>query len=196
MAGYDDATGWGSFNGLGLLAVLIAGTSSGGGGGGGGGGGTGPSQLLGNPGFENGANAFPWVATSGIISNSGEPAHGGKWFAWLDGYGRAHTDTLSQSVTIPATISKRHADLLAAHRHRRNGQDGGGYPERADPQLVRRRPGDARNVLQPRRLVRLYARSSSTSPPTRASRSRSISSASKTAALQTSYIIDFALNVQ
>ena len=32
----------------------------------------------------------------------GEPAHSGSWKAWLDGYGTTHTDTLSQSVTIPA----------------------------------------------------------------------------------------------
>ena len=29
-------------------------------------------------------------------------AHTGSGFAWLDGYGSTHTDTLSQSVTIPS----------------------------------------------------------------------------------------------
>jgi hypothetical protein len=33
---------------------------------------------------------------------SQEPAYSGTWNAWLDGYGSTHTDTLSQSVTIPA----------------------------------------------------------------------------------------------
>ena len=33
---------------------------------------------------------------------SGEPTHSGTWDAWLDGYGTTHTDTLSQSVTIPS----------------------------------------------------------------------------------------------
>ncbi len=33
---------------------------------------------------------------------SGETAHGGTGFAWLNGYGTTHTDTLSQSATIPA----------------------------------------------------------------------------------------------
>jgi hypothetical protein len=33
---------------------------------------------------------------------SGQSAHAGSGFAWLDGYGSAHTDTLSQSVAIPA----------------------------------------------------------------------------------------------
>ncbi|MBM9510375.1 putative Ig domain-containing protein [Actinacidiphila acididurans] len=67
-----------------------------------GGGGCTPAQLLGNPGFETGS-ASPWTASSGVIDNStGEPAHSGSWKAWLNGYGTTHTDTLSQTVTIPA----------------------------------------------------------------------------------------------
>ncbi|NUR04882.1 MAG: hypothetical protein HOY79_52810 [Streptomyces sp.] len=67
----------------------------------GGGGGCTSSQLLANPGFESGSTG--WTATSGVITNdSGEAAHGGSYYAWLDGYGSSHTDTLSQSVTIPA----------------------------------------------------------------------------------------------
>lgn len=59
------------------------------------------SQLLANPGFESGATG--WSATSGVITNdTGEAAHGGSYKAWLDGYGSSHTDTVSQSVTIPA----------------------------------------------------------------------------------------------
>ncbi|AEW96830.1 putative Ig domain-containing protein [Streptantibioticus cattleyicolor] len=66
------------------------------------GGGCTASQLLGNPGFETGS-AAPWSASSGVIDNSSsEPAHSGSWKAWLDGYGTTHTDTLSQTVTIPA----------------------------------------------------------------------------------------------
>jgi hypothetical protein len=68
------------------------------------GGGTGctAAQLLGNPGFETGA-ASPWTASSGVLNNSSsEPAHSGSWDAWLDGYGTATTDTLSQSVTLPS----------------------------------------------------------------------------------------------
>jgi aminopeptidase S len=38
----------------------------------------------------------------GQWGGSGQPTHSGSWDAWLDGYGRSHTDTLSQSVTIPA----------------------------------------------------------------------------------------------
>ncbi|MFF3512237.1 putative Ig domain-containing protein [Streptomyces sp. NPDC002573] len=67
----------------------------------GGGGGCTSAQLLGNPGFESGSTS--WTATSGVITNdSGEAAHSGSYKAWLDGYGSTHTDTLSQSVTIPA----------------------------------------------------------------------------------------------
>ncbi|MBV9450692.1 MAG: hypothetical protein JO345_32860, partial [Streptosporangiaceae bacterium] len=61
------------------------------------------TQLLGNPGFETGS-ASPWSATAGVINanGAGETSHSGSWYAWLDGYGTTHTDTLSQSVTIPA----------------------------------------------------------------------------------------------
>jgi Putative Ig domain len=70
------------------------------------GGGCTSSQLLGNPGFETGA-AAPWTSTAGIINanGAGETSHGGTWYAWLDGYGTTHTDTLSQSVTIPAACT-------------------------------------------------------------------------------------------
>jgi serine protease len=64
-----------------------------------------PGQKLGNPGFETGT-AAPWTASSGVIDNStGEAPHAGSWKAWLDGYGTTHTDTLSQSVAIPAGCS-------------------------------------------------------------------------------------------
>ncbi|WP_042426571.1 putative Ig domain-containing protein [Streptacidiphilus anmyonensis] len=72
---------------------------------GGGSGCTSTGQKLGNPGFETGT-ASPWTASSGVVSNSSsEPAHSGSWDAWLDGYGSTHTDTLSQSVAIPAGCS-------------------------------------------------------------------------------------------
>ncbi len=64
--------------------------------------GTCSGNKLGNPGFETGT-ASPWTASSGVVDNSsGEAAHTGSWKAWMDGYGTTHTDTLSQSVTIPA----------------------------------------------------------------------------------------------
>ena len=58
--------------------------------------------MLGNPGFETGT-AAPWTATAPASRNApAEPAHAGCWKAWLDGYGVAHTDTLRQTVTVPA----------------------------------------------------------------------------------------------
>ena len=69
------------------------------------GGGCTSAQLLGNPGFETGT-ATPWTASTGVIAdNSKEPPHSGTWDAWLDGYGKATTDTLSQSVTLPSGCS-------------------------------------------------------------------------------------------
>ena len=69
------------------------------GGGGGGGGGT---NLLLNPGFEGGtAN---WTATAGVLGNP-NVAHTGTAAAWLDGYGRTHTDTLFQQLAIPSTAT-------------------------------------------------------------------------------------------
>ena len=61
-----------------------------------------PAQVISNPGFESGST--PWTASpSGLIGSfSGEAAHGGSRVAWLDGNGSSATETLSQSVTIPA----------------------------------------------------------------------------------------------
>jgi Zn-dependent metalloprotease len=59
-------------------------------------------QKLGNPGFETGT-AAPWTSSAGVIDNTAsQPARSGSWKAWLNGYGTTHTDTLSQSVTIPS----------------------------------------------------------------------------------------------
>jgi hypothetical protein len=71
-----------------------------------GGGGCGSAQLLGNPGFETGS-ASPWTATSGVVSTAqgASAPHGGTYFAWLDGYGTTHTDTLTQSISIPSTCT-------------------------------------------------------------------------------------------
>ncbi|WP_213007707.1 M4 family metallopeptidase [Paractinoplanes toevensis] len=63
------------------------------------------AQLLGNSGFESGATT--WAQTSGVISTASgtNTPYAGTYFAWLDGYGATHTDTLSQSVTIPSTCT-------------------------------------------------------------------------------------------
>ena len=64
----------------------------------------GSAQLIVNGGFES--TATPWTLSSGVLcTNStctGETAHAGTGFAWLDGYGAAHTDSAAQTVTIPA----------------------------------------------------------------------------------------------
>ncbi|MFJ6838435.1 hydrolase [Streptomyces sp. NPDC091209] len=81
----------------------LAGTTSSGGGGGGTGTCT-AAQLLANPGFESGSTS--WTGTSGVITNSSsEAARTGSYKAWLNGYGSANTDTLSQAVTIPSGCS-------------------------------------------------------------------------------------------
>jgi xanthomonalisin len=68
----------------------------------------GPKELVVNGGFESGS-ATPWTLSSGVLctnaSCSGETAHAGTGFAWLDGYGSTHTDTASQSVAIPTGYS-------------------------------------------------------------------------------------------
>jgi hypothetical protein len=61
-----------------------------------------PGNKVANGGFESGS--APWSLTSGVLQSngSGETAHAGSSFAWLDGYGTTHTDSATQSVTIPA----------------------------------------------------------------------------------------------
>ncbi|MFC5925133.1 M28 family peptidase [Micromonospora vulcania] len=83
-------TGTGSVTRTASLTLTVTGT-----------GGCAGGQVIGNGGFESGST--PWTATSGVITNSSsQPARTGSYKAWLDGYGSTHTDTLSQSVTVPA----------------------------------------------------------------------------------------------
>jgi xanthomonalisin len=67
-------------------------------------GGGGSTNVVTNGGFES--VATPWTMSAGTLCTnagcSGETAHAGTGFAWLDGYGSTHTDTVSQSITIPA----------------------------------------------------------------------------------------------
>ncbi|MGA8112156.1 MAG: hypothetical protein WCA46_00685 [Actinocatenispora sp.] len=93
-AGWDGPTGLGTPNGTAAFKS-----------GGGGGGTCTAGQLLGNPGFESGTT--PWSASNGVVAATadGGTAHSGSHYAWLDGYGSAHTDTLSQSVSVPADCS-------------------------------------------------------------------------------------------
>ncbi|HEX6718737.1 MAG TPA: S8 family peptidase [Pyrinomonadaceae bacterium] len=62
------------------------------------------TELLLNRGFESGG--VNWVATAGVITNStGQTPRSGSWYAWLDGYGTTHTDTLYQQITVPSSAT-------------------------------------------------------------------------------------------
>ena len=62
------------------------------------------TNLLGNPGFESGATV--WTGTAGpITNNTGRPARTGSWKAWLGGNGSSSTETINQSVAIPASAT-------------------------------------------------------------------------------------------
>jgi hypothetical protein len=60
-----------------------------------------PGQKLVNAGFETTGG---WTTTSGVISTStsSRPSHSGSREAYLDGYGSSHTDTATQTVSVPA----------------------------------------------------------------------------------------------
>lgn len=102
--GWNDSGATNAALALNATEWLAGGSSSGGGDDGGGGSTCTSAQLLGNNGFESGSST--WSGTSGVITNSGdEAARTGSYYAWLAGYGSAHTDTLSQSVTVPAACT-------------------------------------------------------------------------------------------
>lgn len=61
----------------------------------------GPTQLLANAGFEEGASG--WSSTMDDFAiQSGTAAHRGKYLAWLGGFGERSSETLYQDVSIPA----------------------------------------------------------------------------------------------
>jgi hypothetical protein len=71
-------------------------------------GGCGPQQLIQNGGFATGS-LTPWTASSGVLTaaSSSHPSYPSTdpYLAWIDGYSGKHTDTLSQTVTIPASCT-------------------------------------------------------------------------------------------
>ena len=76
------------------------------------GGGSTTTQILSNPGFENGSsNPSPWTvtttqSTNRVINNtSAEPPHSGAWDAWLDGHGSTTTDLIMQQVSIASNAT-------------------------------------------------------------------------------------------
>ena len=61
-----------------------------------------PGSNFANPGFEEPDNDA-WSASSGVITDATDgPAHGGTFYAFLDGYAASHTDTVAQSVAVPS----------------------------------------------------------------------------------------------
>src|SRR5689334_18637525 len=62
------------------------------------------TELLLNRGFESGN--VNWTATAGVITNStGQTPRSGSFYAWLDGYGTTHTDSLFQDVAVPSNAT-------------------------------------------------------------------------------------------
>ncbi|MER6491709.1 MULTISPECIES: hydrolase [Streptomyces] len=99
--GWNDSGATNAALALNATEWLSGASGSSGGGTGGGSGTCTAAQLLGNNGFESGSTT--WTGTSGVITNSGsQSARTGSYYAWLDGYGKATTDTLAQTVTIPS----------------------------------------------------------------------------------------------
>ncbi len=93
--GYDGPTGWGTPDGTTAFAApRPRGRRRG----------CTPGQLLANPGFEAGKLA-PWTGSGDVLTRASAavPAHSGSWLAWFDGYGGAHTDSIAQTVKIPAS---------------------------------------------------------------------------------------------
>ncbi|MCE3264793.1 MAG: family peptidase [Pseudoduganella sp.] len=63
-----------------------------------------PNELVVNGGFESGTS--PWAGSTGVIGNySGQTAFEGTRFAWLGGNGTTATETLYQTVSIPASAT-------------------------------------------------------------------------------------------
>jgi hypothetical protein len=61
----------------------------------------GPTQLLANPGFEEGASGWSSTVYKFAVNSSGA-AHQGDYLAWLGGFGDRNSETLYQDVSIPA----------------------------------------------------------------------------------------------
>jgi hypothetical protein len=64
------------------------------------------AQLLCNSGFETGSPG-PWTMTGGALLNNLplEPPHSGTFDVWLGGSGTSESDSLAQTVTIPASAT-------------------------------------------------------------------------------------------
>ncbi|MFI9388111.1 hypothetical protein [Kutzneria sp. NPDC052558] len=95
--GWTDSTANNAALALNATAWLAQGSSTGGGGANC----ATPGQLLANPGFESGATSWTGDATVG----TGQTPHAGTRAATFDGTGVTTTNTLSQTVSVPAGCS-------------------------------------------------------------------------------------------
>ncbi|MGR4066201.1 MAG: protease pro-enzyme activation domain-containing protein [Vulcanimicrobiaceae bacterium] len=80
-------------------------------------------QLLLNPGFESGN--VNWTTTANVITDDSALAQSGSWFAWLDGYNTPETDTLQQTVSIPAgcTATLTYYVYISSNESKRTAKD-------------------------------------------------------------------------
>jgi hypothetical protein len=64
------------------------------------------AQQLANPGFESGNTN--WTTTPDVIGEwtGAQAPHSGSWDAWMDGYNAKHTDSLSQTITVPGAACR------------------------------------------------------------------------------------------
>ena len=63
--------------------------------------------------FESGTGG--WTETRDVIRQDGQYAAGGLGYAWLGGHEAAHTDSLSQQVTVPSDGRPRLRFALRVH---------------------------------------------------------------------------------
>ena len=148
---------------------------------GGGGGCSSPGQKLRNPGFETGTARRGRPAPVSSTTPPARPPTAGSWKAWLDGYGTTHTDTLTQSVTIPAGCTATFSFCL----HIDTAETDHDRLRQADRQGRLDHPG---HLLQRQQGHRVRARSRSTSP---LAGTTSVSfSGAEDSSLQTSFVID------
>ena len=156
------------------------------------------TQLLGNPGFENGSsNPSPWTVTAGVIDNSsGEAPHNGSWKAWLDGYGSTHTDSIVQTVTLPSALTMA---TLSFYLHIDTAESGSTAYDTLKVQ-IRNSSGAVLNTLATYSNVNAASGYSQKSFDVSAYKGQTIQVylvGSEDSSLQTSFVVDdFALNSQ
>ena len=139
------------------------------------------------------ARRAPWTLSSGVINNTAlrEPPHAGSWDAWMDGYGRTHTDTAVADRDDPGRQDLGDAAVLPARRHRRDDDvDRVRHAEGAGDQHVRHGARDARDVVEPQPCERLCRAHEQPDARTSARRSSIKFTGTEDTSLQTSFVLD------